>query len=100
VSKSTLNLEQLTLIVPEDHGIRFIAVTQGFETDIQNLASRFLLHVLGAAAEFADPGISEAEFLVTGDKEFPSLKQHKPTRIIAPAAMIELLKEGENKAAN
>jgi len=36
----------------EDHGIRFVAVTQGLDTDIQNPASRFLLHVLGAAAEF------------------------------------------------
>src|SRR5262249_129784 len=36
----------------EDHGIRFIAVTQGLDTDIRNPASRFLLHVLGAAAEF------------------------------------------------
>jgi len=36
----------------EDHGIRFIAVTQGLDTDIQNPASRFLLHVLGAASEF------------------------------------------------
>jgi putative DNA-invertase from lambdoid prophage Rac len=36
----------------EDHGIRFIAVTQGLDTDLQNPASRFLLHVLGAAAEF------------------------------------------------
>ena len=33
----------------EDHGIRFIAVTQGLDTDLQNPASRFLLHVLGAA---------------------------------------------------
>jgi putative DNA-invertase from lambdoid prophage Rac len=30
---------------------RFVAVTQGLDTDIQNPASRFLLHVLGAAAE-------------------------------------------------
>jgi putative DNA-invertase from lambdoid prophage Rac len=36
----------------EDYGIRFIAVTQGLDTDIQNPASQFLLHVLGAAAEF------------------------------------------------
>jgi DNA invertase Pin-like site-specific DNA recombinase len=33
-------------------GIRFIAVTQGLDTDQRNPASRFLLHVLGAAAEF------------------------------------------------
>lgn len=36
----------------EDHGIRFLAVTQGLDTDLQNPASRFLIHVLGAAAEF------------------------------------------------
>ena len=30
----------------------FIAVTQGLDTDLQNPASRLLLHVLGAAAEF------------------------------------------------
>jgi putative DNA-invertase from lambdoid prophage Rac len=36
----------------EDHGVRFIAVTQGLDTDHRNPASRFLLHVLGAAAEF------------------------------------------------
>ena len=36
----------------EDHGIRFIALTQGLDTDQRNPASRFLLHVLGVAAEF------------------------------------------------
>jgi putative DNA-invertase from lambdoid prophage Rac len=36
----------------EENGVRFIAVTQGLDTDQQNPASRFLLHVLGAAAEF------------------------------------------------
>ena len=38
--------------VLEENGVRFIAVTQGLDTDLQNPASRFLLHVLGAAAEF------------------------------------------------
>src|SRR6516164_1886640 len=36
----------------EENRIRFISVTQGLDTDQQNPASRFLLHVLGAAAEF------------------------------------------------
>jgi DNA invertase Pin-like site-specific DNA recombinase len=36
----------------ERNGIRFIAVTQGLDTDQKKPASRFLLHVLGAAAEF------------------------------------------------
>ena len=36
----------------DSHGVRFIAVTQGLDTDNRNPASRFFLHVLGAAAEF------------------------------------------------
>jgi len=40
---------------------------------------------------------SQAEFLVTGDKELLSLKQYKSTRIITPAAMIELLKEAHQR---
>lgn len=32
-----------------------------------------------------------AQFLVTGDKDLLSLKQHKSIRLIPPAAMIELL---------
>jgi hypothetical protein len=39
---------------------------------------------------------SQAEFLVTGDKELLSLKQHASTRIITPVAMIEILKEAES----
>jgi DNA invertase Pin-like site-specific DNA recombinase len=36
----------------DSHGARFIAVTQGLDTDNRNPASRFLLQVLGAAAAF------------------------------------------------
>jgi DNA invertase Pin-like site-specific DNA recombinase len=35
--------------------VRFIAVTQNLDTDQQNPASRFLPHVLGAAANSKDP---------------------------------------------
>ena len=41
------NIRQL-----EENGIRYIAVTQNLDTDIKNPASRLLLQVLGAAAEF------------------------------------------------
>jgi DNA invertase Pin-like site-specific DNA recombinase len=43
----------------ESCGVRFIAITQGLDTDQQNPASRFLLHVLGAAAEFERSLIKE-----------------------------------------
>lgn len=35
--------------------------------------------------------VGEADFLVTGDKELLSLKRHKTTQIVTPAAMIEFL---------
>jgi putative PIN family toxin of toxin-antitoxin system len=38
---------------------------------------------------------SQSEFLVTGDKELLSLKHHRSTRIVTPAAMIEILLEAE-----
>jgi uncharacterized protein len=39
---------------------------------------------------------SQSDFLVTGDKELLSLKDHKSTRIITAAGMIELLKKAES----
>jgi uncharacterized protein len=39
---------------------------------------------------------SQADFLVTGNKELLCLKQHKSTRLITPAAMIEILKKVES----
>lgn len=37
--------------------------------------------------------VSEAEFLVTGDKALQALKKHKGTRIVSPARMIDILLE-------
>jgi len=36
----------------EQHNVRFIATTQGLDTNHSDPAGRFLLHILGAAAEF------------------------------------------------
>jgi len=40
---------------------------------------------------------SQAEFLVTGDKELLALRYHKSTRIISPAAVIEILKAHDSE---
>jgi DNA invertase Pin-like site-specific DNA recombinase len=40
-------------------GVRFIAITQGIDTDRSNPASRLLLHVLAAVAEFESDLIRE-----------------------------------------
>lgn len=42
----------------EENGVPFIAVTQGLDTDLQNPASRFLLHVLGAPPSCLQGSIS------------------------------------------
>ena len=41
--------------------------------------------------------LSRARFLVTGDKQLLSLKHHKSTRLITPAAMIEILNAEEDE---
>jgi len=50
------------------HGIRFIATSQGIDTDESNPAARFLLHVLMAAAEFERELICERS--VAGQKRY------------------------------
>ena len=44
----------------EESGVRLIVVTQGLDTDVKNPASRFLLHVLGAAADNAECAIMQS----------------------------------------
>ncbi len=39
---------------------------------------------------------SRAEFLVTGDKGLLALRRHSSTRIVTPAAMLEILQEAES----
>jgi putative DNA-invertase from lambdoid prophage Rac len=36
----------------DSFGVRFVCLTQGIDTDKQNPASRLMLHILGAVAEF------------------------------------------------
>jgi putative DNA-invertase from lambdoid prophage Rac len=49
--RSVLHLNQ-QLAVLDSHGIRFIAVSQGLDTDHSNPTSRLLLQVLAAVAQF------------------------------------------------
>jgi DNA invertase Pin-like site-specific DNA recombinase len=49
--RSLINLMS-NIQVLEHSGIRIIATTQGLDTDQRTPTSRFMLHVLGAAAEF------------------------------------------------
>jgi len=94
----------------ESYGVRFLAVTQGLDTDQRNPASRFLLHVLGAAAEFERSLILERTQAgqLRYRRDFESgrvgrtvrsrsgknLAPHRPRKIFDRLAVIELRRQG------
>lgn len=39
------------ILLLDQHGVRFVSMTQGIDTDSRNPASRFMLHILAAVAE-------------------------------------------------
>jgi DNA invertase Pin-like site-specific DNA recombinase len=94
----------------EQLGIRFIAVTQGLDTDKTNPASRFLLHVLAAAAEFERSLILERtqagrmryrEDYALGNvgktvhsRSGKDLPPHRPRKIFDRDKVVELRRQG------
>ena len=90
--------------------VRFIAITQGLDTDQRNPASRFLLHVLGAAAEFERSLIAERihagriryreDFesgrvgVTVNSRSGRNLAPHRPKRIFDRQKVIELRCQG------
>jgi putative DNA-invertase from lambdoid prophage Rac len=94
----------------DENGIRLIAVTQSLDTDRKNPASRFLVHVLGAAAEFErelirertqagrlryqqdfDNGKVGKTVQSRSGKNFPP---HRPRKIFDRERVIELRRQG------
>jgi putative DNA-invertase from lambdoid prophage Rac len=49
--RSLSNLIENILLL-DSYGVRFVAVTQGIDTDVKNPTSRLMMHILGAVAEF------------------------------------------------
>ena len=94
----------------EGCGIRFIAVTQGLDTDQKNPASRFLLQVLGAAAEFERSLILERvqagqaryrqDYLsgkvgkTVHSRSGKDLPPHRPRKIFDRQKVVELAEQG------
>ena len=94
----------------EGCGIRFMAVTQGLDTDHKNPASRFLLQVLGAAAEFERSLIIERvqagqaryrqDYLsgkvgkTVHSRSGKDLPPHRPRKIFDRQKVVELAEQG------
>ena len=93
-------------------GIRFIATTQGLDTDQRNPASRFLLQVLGAAAEFERSLIIErtqagrrryeADYdagkvgKTTHSRSGKDLAPYRPKKVFDRDRVLELRREGKS----
>jgi DNA invertase Pin-like site-specific DNA recombinase len=94
----------------ERQRVRFIAITQGLDTDQQNPASRFLLHVLGAAAEFERSLIRERTLAgqiryrhdyaagkvgkTVYSRSGKNLPPHRPRKIFSRDEVVELRRQG------
>ena len=83
----------------ESSGVRFIAITQGLDTDQQNPASRFLLHVLGAAAEFERSLIRERVSAGMKAAKTAGKTMGRPRRVFNRDAVHELRRQGTPIAA-
>ena len=82
----------------ESAGVRFIAVTQGLDTDQQNPASRFLLHVLGAAAEFERSLIRERVSAGMKAAQKSGTALDRPRRVFNRDEVYELRRQGKSIA--
>jgi len=78
----------------DSYGIRFIAQTQGIDTDKNNPASRLMLHILGAVAEFERGLITER--VRAGVKEAQRQGKHcgRPKRIYRRDHLVKLRASG------
>ncbi len=75
-------------------GVRFIAVTQGIDTDAQNPTGKFLMHILAAFAELERNMIVER--VRAGVKEAQRRGKHcgRPSRIFSRGQARDLQKKG------
>ena len=94
----------------DENSVRLIAVTQGLDTDCKNPASRFLVNVLAAAAEFERELIRERTHAgrlryqqdfdngkvgkTVQSRSGRNLPPHRPKRIFDRERVIELRRQG------
>lgn len=87
------------ILLLDGYGVRFISVTQGIDTDKQNPASRFMMHILAAVAEF-ERGII-VERVRAGVAEAQRQGKHcgRPKRIFRRDEALALQKGGASLRA-
>jgi DNA invertase Pin-like site-specific DNA recombinase len=78
----------------ERHGVRFLAITQGLDTNHNDPAGRFLLHILGAAAEFERSLIRERVHAGIKAARKAGKVLGRPKRIFDRSQICELRRQG------
>lgn len=90
--RSVLNLSQ-ALAALDSHGVRFIAVTQGLDTDASNPTSRLLLNVLASVAEFERELIKERTLAGIRAAKAKGKKLGRPLKVFRRDQVIQLRDE-------
>ena len=91
--RSVLHLNQ-QLAILETLGIRFVAISQGIDTDSKNPTSRLLLHILSSVAEFEKELIKERTLCGIRAAKAKGKTLGRPKRIFQRAEVIRLRDEG------
>ena len=78
----------------ERYGVRFLAITQGLDTNQNDPAGRFLLHILGAAAEFERSLIRERVHAGIKAAKKAGKVLGRPKRIFDRSEVHELRRQG------
>jgi len=91
--RSVLHLNQ-QLAILESLGIRFVAISQGIDTDAKNPTSRLLLHILSSVAEFERELIKERTLCGIRSAKAKGKTLGRPKRIFQRAEVVRLRDEG------
>jgi len=91
--RSVLHLNQ-QLAILESLGIRFVAISQGIDTDAKNPTSRLLLHILSSVAEFERELIKERTLCGIRAAKAKGKTLGRPQRIFRRDEVVRLRDEG------
>ena len=91
--RSVLHLNQ-QLAILESLSIRFVAISQGIDTDAKNPTSRLLLHILSSVAEFERELIKERTLCGIRAAKAKGKTLGRPKRIFQRAEVVRLRDEG------
>ena len=94
--RSVLNLSQ-SLALLDSYGVRFIAVSQGIDTDQSNRTSRLLMNILASVAAFELELIKERTVLGVRAARAKGKPIGRPRRVFRSDDAIRLRAEGHSR---